>query len=151
VPEYPLPPHLPLLVADLHIEISDRQGATSAHLTSGPDVLWLDVSKPDVLLRAMPTSLAGGGSLKRLLRDIGARYSLVIRTDGQELGRARLGRTGRVRVRPSRAGVLLVIRTLIAGSRGEKAGILGLFASAWVHRTPTATVSGAGHGHHDNA
>lgn len=103
-------PHLHV-VADLHVEVGDHRGRTTAHLTSERGGLVLDVGDPAVLFRSVP-----GRGLSRDLpvqvpRDLLTDLPVQLRSHGQDLGRVSLAASGRLRLRPTPAGVVVAART----------------------------------------
>lgn len=99
------------VVADLHVEVGDSRGRTTAHLSSEPGGLVLDVGDPVVLLRAVP-----GHGLRRDLpvqvpRELLYDLPVRLRSRGRVLGRVHLSSAGRLRWWPTPAGVLVAART----------------------------------------
>lgn len=127
----------PRVVADLRVEISDARGQTTAHLSSEPAGLVLDVGDPVVLLRAVP-----GRGVRRdlpvqvprkLLVDLPVRF----RSRGRDLGEVHVSATGGVRWSPTPAGVLVAARTALTYGRTPYVVEVVLLAAAlisWVTR-----------------
>ena len=105
------------IVADLHLEVGDDRGHTTGHLSSEPGGLVLDVDDPAVLLRSVP----GRGFVRDLPVKMPAELvdgvSFQLRSRGHDLGRVRLSATGKVRLRPTAAGVLVAGRTAVSYGR----------------------------------
>ena len=129
VAEGPHPPPRPHIVADLHLEVGDDRGRTTAALTGDQDGLVLDVDEPAVLLRALP----GGGLARdfpfRVPRELLGNVSVRLRSGGRDLGRLRLTATGKLRVRPTLAGLLVAGRTTVSYSPSRRP-VVGAMAVA---------------------
>ena len=129
------------VVADLHFEVSDDEGSTTAHLTSEHEGLVLDVDHLSTILRCVP-----GRGLTRDLpvavpRHLFAGARLRLTSRGRDLGRVRLSPRGRIRLRPTGSGVLVAVRTAGSSARGRTvslalATLAALFAgvTAWARR-----------------
>ncbi len=106
-----------LVVADLHVEVSDQRGSTTAHLHSEGGGLVLDVGDPAVLLRAVPGRGLTRGLPAQVPRELLADLPVQLRSRGRDLGQVRLNAAGRLRVRPTPAGVLVAARTGVTYGR----------------------------------
>ena len=107
------------VVADLHFEVSDDEGSTTAHLTSEHEGLVLDVDHLSTILRCVP-----GRGLTRDLpvavpRHLFAGSQLRLTSRGRDLGWVRLSPRGRIRLRPTGSGVLVAVRTAGSSARGR--------------------------------
>ena len=105
------------VVADLHVEVIDSRGQTTAHLSSEPAGLVLDVGDPVVLLRAIP-----GRGVRRDLpvqvpRELLVDLPVRLRSRGRDLGEVHVSTTGGVRWSPTPAGVLVAARTALTYGR----------------------------------
>lgn len=124
------------VVADLHIDVGDDRGRTTAHLLSERDGLVLDVDDPAVLLRAVP----GRG----LARDLPVRppIGLVadtpvrLRSAGRDLGQVQLSSGGRLRLRPTPIGLVVAGRTALSYGSGRAVawGMLALLTATVLTR-----------------
>lgn len=112
VPERIEPGQHVQVVADLHIEVGDDRGRTSAHLLSGQDGLALDVTDPAVLLRSVPGRGLTRDLPVRLPVGLGTVAPVRLRSSGRDLGQVRLTSGGRLRVRPTAAGLVVAGRTV---------------------------------------
>jgi hypothetical protein len=121
VPE-PDPARLLELVADLHIEFSSEQGDASAHLHGGSTGLVLDVDHPALMVN----QIRGQDLPLQAVRDVIADTPVSVRSQGRELGRLRLTGGGKVRVRPTAAGLLLVPKVALSGTRGRRTVFVGV-------------------------
>ena len=130
-----------IIVADLRFEVGDDEGSTTAHLTSEPAGLVLDIDHPSTILRCVP-----GRGLTRDLpvavpRHLIAGAQLRLTSRGRDLGRVRLSPRGQIRLRPTGSGVLVAVRTAGSSARGRTvslalATLAALFAgvTAWARR-----------------
>ena len=103
------------LVADLRIDFSGKQGDAQAHLHGASDGLVLDVDNPAVLLSQARGQQLPLGALRNVIADTPIR----VRSRGRELARVRLNDAGKVRLRPTPAGVSTVLAAELAGWRGR--------------------------------
>lgn len=115
-----------LVVADLHVEVSDHRGSTTAHLRSEGGGLILDVGDPAVLLRAVPGRGLTRGLPAQVPRGLLADLPVHLHSRGRDLGQVRLNAAGRLRVRPTPAGVLVAART--GATYGRTPHVLGVGA-----------------------
>lgn len=101
-----------LVGADLSVEVDDGRHRTTARLTDESGELVLDVDDPAVLARALPSR----GPVRALpagpARELSRLPRVLLRSRGQDLGSVRVTRSGRFRVRPTRAGLALVPRLI---------------------------------------
>lgn len=101
-----------LVGADLSVEVDDGRHRTMARLTDESGELVLDVDDPAVLARALPSR----GPVRALpagpARELSRLPRVLLRSRGQDLGWVRVARSGRFRVRPTRAGLALVPRLI---------------------------------------
>ena len=125
--ERPTPGGKLLVVADLHVEVGDHRGSTTAHLRSEGGGLVLDVGDPAVLLRAVPGRGLTRGLPAQVPRELLADLPVQLRSRGRDLGRVRLTAAGRLRVRPTPAGVLVAARTGLTYGRTPR--VLGAGAA----------------------
>jgi hypothetical protein len=99
-----------LVGADLSVEVDDGRHRTTARLTDESGELVLDVDDPAVLARALPSR----GPVRALpagpARELSRLPRVLLRSRGRDLGSVRVTRSGRFRVRPTRAGLALVPR-----------------------------------------
>jgi hypothetical protein len=115
------------LFADLRIEFSSEHGDASAHLHGGSDGLVLDVDNPAVLVN----QVRGQELPLRTVRDVISDTPVRVRSAGRDLARLRLTPAGKVRVRPTPVGLLLVPRVALSSSRGRLvAAVIGLLSVA---------------------
>ena len=125
-----------VVVADLHAELSDHRGSTTAHLVSEREGLVLDVGDPAVLLRAV----AGRGLSRDLPvqvpRELLSDLPVQLRSGGRDLGRVSLNAAGRLRLRPTGAGVLVAARTGLTYGRTPYAvgAALAVVGIVWLRR-----------------
>ena len=116
-----------LVVADLQVEVGDHRGSTTAHLRSEGGGLVLDVGDPAVLLRAVPGRGLTRGLPAQVPRELLADLPVRLRSRGRDLGQVRLNAAGRLRVRPTPAGVLVAART--GATYGRTPRVLGAGAA----------------------
>ncbi len=106
-------------VANLDIEVGDKRGSTTAHLTTDDDGLVLEVADPATLLRC----ISGRGLRRDLpfsvplarLADVPVRLT----SRGHDLGQVHLNPAGRVRFRPTLSGVPTLARTAASYGPGR--------------------------------
>ena len=111
VPETPhSAPHL-RVIADLHLEVGDGAEVTAAHLRNDPDGLVLDVDDPAVMLRAVPGRGLARDLPIKLPPELFAATPLLVRSAGRDLGWVRLSTDGKLRLRPTLAGLAVAVRT----------------------------------------
>ena len=105
---------VPRLVPDLHLVVQVGDDETTAHLREGTDGLVLDVDRPATLLAAvgrrrrvdLPPDVLG------LVRSV----PIELRSRGRDLGRVTVGATGRLRARPTPAGLAVAGRLALDGA-----------------------------------
>jgi hypothetical protein len=94
---------------DLRVEIDDGGRLTTAHLRNEPAGLVLQMDQPAALLAAMSWPRLAGRLPVLPPRDLVDGVSVRLRSHGSDQGRVRLTRTGRIRIRPTPAGLVEVV------------------------------------------
>jgi hypothetical protein len=94
---------------DLRVEVDDGGRLTTAHLRDEPAGLVLEMDQPAELLTAVSWRRLAGKLPVRPPRDLVDGVSVRLRSHGRDLGRVRMTRTGRIRMRPTPAGLVAVV------------------------------------------
>ncbi len=95
--------------ADLRVEVDDGGRLTVAHLRDGPVGLVLEMDQPAALLAAVSWRRLAGELPVRPPPELVDGVSVRLRSHGKDLGRVRLTRTGRIRIRPTPTGLVAVV------------------------------------------
>ena len=125
-----VPPRRALrVVADLDVHLGDDPGRV-AHLGDEAGALVLDVDQPAELRRSVRVRSLRGPAPAWLPAGLLADTPVRLRCAGRDLATVRLGRRDRLRVRPTRAGVALLVRLTLSGRRRVLVGLVGGLGAA---------------------
>jgi hypothetical protein len=102
---------------DLRVEVDDGGRLTTAHLRDEPAGLVLEMDQPAALLAAVSWRRLAGRLPVRPPRDLVDGVSVRLRSHGRDLGRVRLTPTGRIRIRPTPAGLVAVVAADLTSRR----------------------------------
>jgi hypothetical protein len=119
------------LVADLHIELSSERGDAQAHLRGGIDGLVLEVDHPAALLRQARRQELPLAAVRQLVSDI----PLQVHSGGRRLANVTLTPAGKLRVRPTPAGLLSAPKIALDDTRARFVAVsvvAGLLSAAVV-------------------
>jgi hypothetical protein len=116
----PGPPRLLQLVADLHIGLSSEGVDAQAHLHGDSEGMVLDVDDPAAFLREARRQEVPLAAVRQLVSDT----PVQVHSGGRRLASVRLTPAGKVRVRPTPAGLLSVPKIALSGSRGRWVGVV---------------------------
>jgi hypothetical protein len=94
---------------DLRVEVDYGGRLTTAHLRDEPAGLLLEMDQPAALLAAVSWRRLARPLPIRPPRDLVDGVSVRLRSHGRDLGRIRMTRTGRIRIRPTPAGLVAVV------------------------------------------
>jgi hypothetical protein len=94
---------------DLRVEVDDGGRLAAAHLRDEPAGLVLEMDQPAALLAAVSWRRLAGKLPVPPPRELVDGVSVRLRSQGMDLGRVRLTRTGRIRIRPTPAGLVAVV------------------------------------------
>ena len=95
--------------SDLRVEVDDGGRLTTAHLRDEPAGLVLEMDQPAALLAAVSWRRLAGKLPVRPPRELVDGVSVRLHSHGRYLGRVRLTPTGRIRIRPTPAGLVAVV------------------------------------------
>ena len=98
-----------VIETDLRVEVDDGGRLTAAHLRDEPAGLVLEMDQPAALLAAVSWRRLAGKLPVPPPRELVDGVSVRLRSHGMDLGRVRLTRTGRIRIRPTPAGLVAVV------------------------------------------
>ena len=116
-------------LADLHLTFEDGSKTAAAHLSGGPDDLVLDVDHPVTMLRAAPRRSWPEGFDVPLMDSL-AGTSIRVTSQGKTVGRLGVKANGRPKFRPTVAGIVLPVNSVIASRKAQIIGVVSLALAA---------------------